>query len=218
MEEAFHEIEKEAHNRTQQDGEHYFNDRLQYDGENVDATCAQCTSDTEGDGKKDQTNCVVQGNDGEQNGGEGTLCLVLLYDHQGCGRSGCSCNGTQYDGYGQGQNLGHCEMKGNEDAVYQKGGDDCLQNTDDGCLLTDLFQLCETEFVTDFESDKAQCKVTDNGEVFYLMKRGESQTVQSECTQQEGTNEDTCHQISGDGGKIQKLCQTGKEQARKESN
>ena len=156
VEEAFAECEEKTHDEAEHEGENNFKKRFENDGKDIDGACADGFCNTEGDRKYDKTDRVVERYDRKQDIGNGTLCLVLLNDHEGCGGSGRGRNSAENECRGKGKLIGHCEMERDEYAVYQKTSEDCLENTDYGSLFTDFFKRCKSKFVTDGKRDKAE--------------------------------------------------------------
>ena len=106
-------------------------------------------------------------------------------------------------------------MKTDKHTVNKQGGYNRLQNTDDGCLLTNLFKLGKSELVTDCERNEAKCKVAKDTEALNLLKRGKADTGDAKQTKAERTDNDTRNKVCGNGGKINKLRKTGKQKSRK---
>ena len=100
MEILFAKSEKQAHNETEQERQYDFQKRLQDDGGNADGR-AQRLGNAEGNGKDHETDCVVKRYDGKKDVGNGTLCLILLNNHQRGGGSRCRCNGGKNDSGGE---------------------------------------------------------------------------------------------------------------------
>ena len=65
-------------------------------------------------------------------------------------------------------------MQSQQDNVYQQGCTAALNDCNDGCLAADAFQLWDAEFVTDVESDEAQCDVTEDGKFFDIGRAEET--------------------------------------------
>ena len=217
VEEAFAECEKKTHDEAEHEGENNFKKRFENDGKDIGGACADGFCNTERDRKYDKTDRVVERYDRKQDIGNGTLCLVLLNDHEGCGGSGRGRNSAENECRGKGKLIGHCEMERDEYAVYQKTSEDCLENTDYGSLFTDFFKRCKSKFVTDGKRDKAECNIGNDAKAFKLFMR-DTDTGDSECAKEKRTDEDACNEICSNCGELNFLRKSGQEKTCKQSD
>ena len=128
MEEAFHKVEYKPHDKSEQNRENYLKDRLQHDRKDADVARADRLCNSEGDREQYKTHGVVERYDREQNGGQRSLCLVLLDDHQRGGGSRCGGDGTQSDRHRQRQLIRRDEMEGDHIKPWSKGGQTIPEN------------------------------------------------------------------------------------------
>ena len=156
VEEFFTVGEEHTHREAEKKGEYDLKQRLDHNGNEVDGTGADGFGNAEGDCENDETDRVVERNDGKKDIRHGTLRLVLLNDHEGSRGSGSGSNGAENDRRGEREDVGHEEMESDQHSVNDNGGEDRLKNTDNQSLLTDLLELGDTEFVTHRKSDKAE--------------------------------------------------------------
>ena len=109
-------------------------------GHKIHGPEAQTLCDAAGDGKHDEAHGVIQGHNGQQNAGKGTLGLVLVDDHYGCGGSGGSGNGAENQAGGHRQLLSQEKVEQQQGHVYKDGGSQRLDNGNDRGLTADGFQ------------------------------------------------------------------------------
>ena len=100
-------------------------------------------------------------------------------------------------------------MQTDQGGIYDHRRKERLDDTDDGCLLTDLFQLGQAELITHGEGDKSECDVGNDTKAGQLIMRN-AETGYVKCTEQERTDQNTGNQVCGNSGKLNLLCQTGK--------
>ena len=161
MEKSLEEREEHTHNKAEKQGKYYLKHGLNQNGNYSDGISRhKSLRNTEGNSKKNKTDCIVKSNYGEKNVRKRSLSLVLTNDHQRCRRSSCRCDSSKYDSGGKGEQLiSKNEMQTDKCGIDQKGCENSLNYTDNGCLLSCLFQLAQTELVTDGKCDKAESNV-----------------------------------------------------------
>ena len=114
VEETLADVECDAHYRAEKERYHNLSHGLDDNRNNVHLTCVHSTCDSEGDRKDHEADCVVKSNDGKEHIGHGTLRLILLNYHKGCGRGGGRCDCTENDRRLNRKNVGNGEMQGNK--------------------------------------------------------------------------------------------------------
>ena len=209
----FHFAEDPAQQRTQAQGGHDFNDGVEQDGDHVDFTADEGLCDAVGNGEDDQTHCIVQSDDGQQNVGEGTLCLILVDDHHGSGRSRCGGDGTQDDAGGNGQLIAQDQVQAQQHCIYQQAGSQGLEHGDDSGLTADMLQGGQAEFVTDGECDEAQGHIGNETHFFHEFKGVEAQAGNTQLAQNQGTNQNARNEVTGDVRQVEFHKQTRQKQA-----
>ena len=217
VEELLAECEEKTHDEAERERKYNLENGFKNDGEHVYGTGVDGFCDTEGDREYNETDSVVKRNDGEEDVGQRTLCLILTNDHECCCGSGCGCNGTENDRCGKGKMLRHSEMESDENDVYDKACEDCLEDTDDGSLFTDLLELSETEFVTDRECDEAERYVGNDAEACKLIV-GDTDTGDIKCAEEKRSDQDTCDEVSCNCGELDLFRKSGEKKTCKKSN
>ena len=215
MEEAFEEGEEEAHHKSERKRENDLKDRLNEHRDHVDSARNQCLGNAERNGEENETDGIVERDDGKKNVGQGALCLILTDDHQRSGRCGCRSDGTENDGGRERELVGSCQMNSDEHRVHQKRSNDSLHDSDDSSLLARLFELSETELVTDGKGDKAERHVGDNGIGFDVCHADKAKSGNTELTENVRSDEDTRNEVCRDGGELEDLRKSRKHQTRK---
>ena len=90
-----------------------------------DAQCrAACKGlcNAEGDGKDNQADGIVQRDDGQQQIDQRAFGLVLIDDHEGCGRCGGRGYRAQGDGRGNADLIRHEKMQAKQTQIDQQCG------------------------------------------------------------------------------------------------
>lgn len=207
MEEALGEGKGESHKKSEKKRKRDLEKRFNNDGDHVNDARKQCLCNAEGNSEQDKTDSIVERDDGEQHIGDGAFRLILTNDHQGGGGSSRGGYGSEYDRRGQRKDGGEDEMKKDERAVYHEGSNDCLEDADHGCLLADLLQLSKTEFVADREGDEAEGDVGDDAVIFDVGVADEAESLDAECTERVGADEDACHEVGSNGRETEAFCE-----------
>ena len=112
--------------------------------------------------------------------------------------------------------MGHQEMEADESGIHEDGGNDGLKNGDDHRLPAHLFQSLYTELVTHGKGDEAEGNLREQIVVLHPVEGGKAQLIDPQRTEAEGADEDTRHQIGGNGREIEFFGQAGEHQARKQ--
>ena len=149
MEEALGVVEEEAENDTQSKRKKDLEKRLEnYRGDGNVARRDRARN-TKGYSEKDKADRVVDCNNGKKHIGQGTLCLILLYYHEGSGRGGSRRDSAEYDsGRERKDLLAEYEVKTDKKRVNNESCNDRLEDADDGSRLTYLFELRNAELIT----------------------------------------------------------------------
>ena len=213
VEELLGEMEQEAHDRTQSQGQHHLHDGLHGNGQNAHLTVGQGGGDAEGHGEQQQAHSIVDGDHQHQKPGQGTVSLVLPDHHQGGGGGRGGGDGTQSQGAGNGDHIGPQQMQTDEDQVHQHGGGDGLEDADDDGGLAHGFELTEPELIADGEGDEAQGRLGQHTQGLHLLQGIEAQAGQTKPADAEGAQQQTGHQIGRDSGQMHQLGHSGQQQA-----
>ena len=214
-EESLGEGEKITHNGAENERKNDLEKGIYNHGDGVNGAGVDSTRNTEGDREDDKSNSVVKSNNGEENVGYGTLSFVLANDHKSSGRSGRGCNCTKDDSRGKGKtSFGKDEGKSDKACVHDNGCDESLRDTDNGSLLTDLFELIKAEFVTDGECDESEREIAKDlvlfGGVCLVVK------ADAELTEEVGADENARNEICGYRRESDLLRNTREKKTRKE--
>ena len=94
-------------------------------------------------------------------------------------------------------------MQTDQHAVHQQGGDDRLQDADDGGLLAGVLQLGETELIADREGNKAERDIAKDREALYLLHIVKPKSLHANEAEAVRTHQNTGHQIGGHRRQIQ---------------
>ena len=97
--------------------------------------------------------------------------------------------------------------------IHDNGGDHGLQNADDDCPGADGTQLAQTELVAHSKGNKAQSSLADDTEDVHFLKGVEAKSGNVQPSKEEWPQEQSGHQIGGDGGKMQQPGKAGHEQS-----
>ncbi len=89
-------------------------------------------------------------------------------------------------------------MQSDQGRVDQQGSRDCLEDTDDRCLFTGLFQSGKTELTADREGDKTKGRCVDDADILHCLVRDKSQAFNACPSQSIGTDQESRDQKSGD--------------------
>ena len=215
MEEALHVAEQPAHPGAQKQGTHNFKEGIDQNGDHADMSAVQGFGYPGGNREDDEAHGVVQGHDGKQDRGQGTLGLVLVDDHDGGGRSGGGGNGTQDQAGGNGKHLAaHHQVQQEQAQIHKHRGGEGLENGNDGSLAANVLQLGQPELVADGEGDEAQSHVADQPHFLHELKGAEAQAGNPKSAQHQRPHQKPRDQIAGDVGQIKAFGQTGKQQSR----
>ena len=109
-------------------------------------------------------------------------------------------------------------MQSVERHIHEEGGNQRLEHGDDHRLAAHLLQGRQAELIAHGEGDEAQRHVADDIHLLDLAEGGEAQAINAQAAQAERADQDTGHQVGGDGRQIQLLGNTGHHQARKQCN
>ena len=202
MEETFQPGEHQTDDATEGQGKKDLHQRLHNEGGDMGGAVLQGLGDAEGDGEDDQAHRVIQGNDRQQDIRDRAFGLVLTDDHQGGGRRGGGGNGAQGDGHGHGQQVRHEIVQGNQRDIHEQGGHTCLDDADDGGLLSGLPESGKPELMADGEGDEAQGHIGDHGQGIHLFKGVETETGDPQSAQNAGTDQHAGHQVGRDIGQM----------------
>lgn len=214
MEESFKEAKEEAHHKSESKRESDLKNGIDDERDEVDVAEHQCLCYAKGDSKENESHSIVKRDDGEKQIGQRALRLVLTDYHQRRGGRGSRSDGTEHDGGGQGKLVGHCKMDSDKHGVHQDRGDNGLENSDDRCLLSRLFQLSETKFVTDGEGNKAECHVGKERKGFCVnIGLGKANALHAESAEHVRSDKNTCHEICRNGGKLHELRKSGEQKS-----
>ena len=218
VEELLHPVQQPAHDAAQHQAQDDLQNGLDDDAQDADLTGGQGGRNAIGGGEQQQAHGVVNGDDQHQQLGQRAVGLVLANDHQG--RSGCGggSDGAQDDGAGQGNDVGEGEVQADQDDVHQSGGQYGLQDADGDGGLAGCPELAQTELIADGECNEAQGSLGDDAQALHLVQGVEAQTGDADRAHNEGTHQQTGHQICGDGGQVQLLGQTGHHQSADHGN
>ena len=102
-------------------------------------------------------------------------------------------------------------MQDDQGDVHEHRGDDRLQNADGDGFRTGGLQLAQAELVADGEGNEAQRGLGDDLQTLHLfggVKAGNPQRAD-----EEGAQQQTRHQIGGDGRQLDQLGHTGEHQS-----
>ena len=174
---------------------------------------------TEGYCENNETDSIVDSNDGKEDVGKLTFSLILTNDHKGCRRSGCGRNCAEHQRRRSVDNvLGKELAKSDKRKVDDERRNESLENTDNGCLFAYLLKLTDAEFVTDCKRDKAQSNLRKDVVAFDRFGICKAQPFNAgercELTEAIGADEDTCNKITGNGGKLEFFNKTREQKAR----
>ena len=103
-------------------------------------------------------------------------------------------------------------MYADQRGVNQKGCDHRLKNTDNGCLLADLFELREAKLIADRKGDKAERHVGNDRKAMYVFAADEAKTLNANGTDQVRAKHNARNEIRGNGRQARQLCKTGEHQ------
>ena len=196
--------EEDTHNSTECDGKNNLENGVYKHRYEIYNTGVNRLCNTEGNCKYNKTYRVVKSNYGEQEVGERSLSLILLYNHEGCGGSGSGRYCAENDCRGQREYVvAYDKGEENKHYVYNDAGENSLEDTDDSSLTADLLKLRNSELVTNSKSDEAKCKVTEDLVVVRSVVGGIK--ADAESSEKEGADEDTRDKICGNSGKSEKL-------------
>ena len=200
--------EEYAHDRTECDRKHNLENGIDKHGNNVNDTGVNGLGDAEGNREYDKTYRVVKSNYGKEEVGERALCLILLYNHESCGRSGRGSYCAENDSGGKGKHvIANDEGEGDENDIHNDAGEERLEDTDDGSLAADLLELGNSELVTDRKGDEAKSEVAKDLVVVRGVVGGVKADAKS--SEKEGSDEDARNEICGNGGKSKELYNSG---------
>lgn len=218
MEELFGEVEEQTHERAEDEGDHYFDNRIYDDGNDIDVTVLKCFSDTEGDSEDHKTHDVVKRDNGQEHTCERAVGFILFNYHEssgGCG--GCSDSSEGKDA-GEGELIGEEEVNDEEGDIDGYSSDESLENSDDDSLFTGFFQLREAELVTHSDGDETECDVTDDTVGGDVVGGNKSYAGDTEFSEAIRTDEDTCDEVSGDCGEVPDFSKSGEHKTREEGD
>ena len=219
VEEALHIGEQNSHNKAECKREHYLKERLKDDLKELYRLGAERARYTEGNSEHNKSDRIVDCNDGKKEVGELTLCLILLYYHKGSGRSGSSSYGTEYKS-GRERKL-ICtddKVQSDKECINNNRSENSLEDTDNGSLLSYLFKSRDTELVTHRKGDEAESDLRDEAEALYLREIVEAESLNAECTEAEGADNNSRNKICGYGRETYKLCKSGKKESSEEGS
>ena len=208
VEELLTKGEEISHYCTENDGENNLEKRIYYHGYEIEGADADRLSNSEGNRKYNETYRIVKSNDRKEEIGESALRLILSYNHEGCGRCGCGSYCAENDCGGEGEYL-LTENKGKADKhdIHHDCGEECLEDTDYGSLLSYLLKLRESELVTDSKGDEAKCEIAKDlillGRVVSVIE------AYAESSKEEGADKHACDEVSCNSGELNNLSKTG---------
>ncbi len=189
MEEAQHIHQHQANDNAQCQRTHNLHQRLDYQGHDrqhfatLDGACQ-----SNHDGIKDQTQCIIHGHHRQQHFGYRAIGFVLTDDHQGCGRCCGGSNGTQRQA--QRQRLPDEEQ--HEENQQRSGA--ALKKRNDNGLDADFLQVGHFEFAADGIGDEAQRHIGNNGQLGIHFRR--------QCIEHIRAYHQACQQVCGDVGQM----------------
>ena len=108
-------------------------------------------------------------------------------------------------------------MQRNERRIHDDRGKDRLENTDHGCLLTDLFELGKTEFVTHCKSDEAERNVGDDAEAVELLG-GDADAGNVKRAEEERSDKNACYEVRSNSGELNLFRKSGEEKTGQKSD
>ena len=111
-------------------------------------------------------------------------------------------------------------MQSDQGRVDQQGSRDCLEDTDDRCLFTGLFQSGKTELTADREGDKTKGRCVDDADILHCLVRDKSQAFNARSAQAIRTDQKSRDQKGGNIREIssQQFKYTGEHQTREQSD
>ncbi len=212
VEELLHPVEGHPRQGPQPQGEDDLHHRLHQHRHHADGPAFQRHGHAEGGGEQYQAHRVVNGHHHQKEAGHGAVGLVLPDHHQrgGGGRGGG--DGAQGDGGGHGDDLRPDQVQENQRQVQQHRGGHGLEDAHDDGLAAHGFQLAHPELVADGEGDEAQGHLGEDVQALHRLHGGEAQASGAQRAQAEGAQQQTRHQIGGDGGQLQPLGHPGQQQ------
>ena len=196
-----------AHNCAEHDGKYNLKKRVYNHGYDIHNAGVDRLGNAEGYREDNKTNRVVKSNDGQEEVCERPLRLILLYNHQSCGRSGSGSNCAENDSRREGEHLlTYDEGEHDENDINDNAGEQCLEDTDHGRLASDLLKLGESELITYRKGNKAECEVTEDlvvlGRVVGRVK------ADAELSEEERADKHTRNKVCSNGGETNLLCQS----------
>lgn len=128
--------------------------------------------------------------------------MVLFDDHQGGGGGRSGCNGAQRDGGGHGDDVRAEKVQDDQCHIREAGGHHGLQDAHRDGLFAHALKGRQAEFVADDKGDKAQRHLRDDAVALdlYDAPEADAPAAQAKLAQKEGPQQQTRHQIGGDGG------------------
>ena len=218
VEELFGEVKQQADQRTENQGCNNFHQRIYNNGDDIKRAVFQSLGNPEGDRKHDQTDHVVERNDGKEHLGQRAVRLVLLDDHERCGGSRSRSDRTERNGAGQRELVGHDEVKQDQRDVHEDRRNDCLEDRNHNRLAADVLEFRKTELVAHRHRDKAESRFGNDRVGRNVLMRDKTKSGNTELSETVRTDQNPGNQICGDGGEIPDFRQSGHHQAGKHRN
>ena len=207
-----HNVQGQPRRRAKGQGENNLHHRLHQHRHHADGPALQRLRHAEGGGEQHQPHGVVNGHHHQKEPGHRAVGFVLPDHHQRGGGSGGGGDGAQGDGGGDGDDLRADQVQRHQSQVHQGRGGSGLEDAHHDGLAAHGFQLAETELVANGEGDKAQGHLGENIQALHRLHGGKSDAAQVQRADAEGPQQQSRHQIGGDGGQGQALGRPGQKQ------
>ena len=218
VEELFQLCEHPAAERAERKRTDDLDQRVDDDGDHVERAGIECLCDAERDCEHDQTDRIIQRDDRQQQIDQRALGLILAHNHERRGGGRRGGDGAEGDGL-RNRQLAVCQQRdGDEGDIDQERRGKRLQNADHERLFSGVLQLGYAELAADGERDKAQRDLGNERQAVHIRLGREAESFNSKQAQAVRPDQDACDQICRHGRQLQRLCNAGHQQARKNRN
>ena len=209
VEELFGKVEQQTDQRTEDKGCNDFHQRIYNNGDDIKRAVFQSLGNPEGDRKHNQTDHVVECNNGKEHLGQRTVRLVLLDDHERCGGSRSRSDRTERNGAGQRELFGHDEVKRDQRDVHKDRRNDRLEDRNHNRLAADVLEFGQTELVPHRHCDKAESRFGNDRVGRNVLMRDKTKSGNTELSETVRPDENPGNQIRGNGGQVPDLRKSG---------